>query len=267
MEELAVIVVRGLGLGAVFALVAMSLNAVHRASGIFNFAQGAMMVLGGIIAARYMPNVPDPYRWLLFLPVATIALAAIMTHPGVHYPAAAALFSRAALLAGVHPGGLRADRRGHSPAARKQPDPHDQPVSELSGVRHAHACAVHHGDRTGARLVCGAALVSQPHAHRPVDQRRRAGSRRRACGRSARAQAADARLRHQRDDHRLDRIYRGADPGARERQRRRLCDRTASWRRWSAASATIPVRCSAARWSACFRCTPRSLTAASFRTP
>ena len=58
MEELAVIVVRGLGLGAVFALVAMNLNAVHRASGIFNFAQGAMMVLGGIIAARYMPNVP-----------------------------------------------------------------------------------------------------------------------------------------------------------------------------------------------------------------
>ena len=82
MEELAVIVVRGLGLGAVFALVAMSLNAVHRASGIFNFAQGAMMVLGGIIAARYMPNVPDPYRWLLFLPVATIALAAIMTIQG-----------------------------------------------------------------------------------------------------------------------------------------------------------------------------------------
>jgi branched-chain amino acid transport system permease protein len=82
MEELAVIVVRGLGLGAVFALVAMSLNAVHRASGIFNFAQGAMMVLGGIIAARYMPNVPDPYRWLLFLPVATGALAAIMTIQG-----------------------------------------------------------------------------------------------------------------------------------------------------------------------------------------
>ena len=82
MEELSVIMVRGLGLGAVFALVAMSLNAVHRASGIFNFAQGAMMVLGGIIAARYMPNVPDPYRWLLFLPVATIALAAIMTIQG-----------------------------------------------------------------------------------------------------------------------------------------------------------------------------------------
>src|SRR3954466_515852 len=82
MEELAVIIVRGLGLGAVYALVAMSLNAVHRASGIFNFAQGSMLVLGGMIAARYMPNVPDPYRWLLFLPVATIALAAIMTIQG-----------------------------------------------------------------------------------------------------------------------------------------------------------------------------------------
>src|SRR5262245_58320348 len=82
MQEIAVIVIRGLGLGAVFALVAMSLNAVHRASGIFNFAQGAMMVLGGIIAARFMTNVPDPWRWALFLPVATIALAAVMTVQG-----------------------------------------------------------------------------------------------------------------------------------------------------------------------------------------
>jgi branched-chain amino acid transport system permease protein len=82
MQELAVILVRGLGLGAVFALIAFSLNAVHRASGIFNFAQGAMMVLGGIIAARYMPNVPDPYRWFLFLPVATITLGVVMTFQG-----------------------------------------------------------------------------------------------------------------------------------------------------------------------------------------
>ena len=82
MQEIAVIVVRGLGVGAVFALVAFSLNAVHRASGIFNFAQGTMMVLGGIIAARYMPHVPDPYRWFLFLPVATIALGALLTIQG-----------------------------------------------------------------------------------------------------------------------------------------------------------------------------------------
>ena len=82
MQELAVILVRGLGIGAVFALIAFSLNAVHRASGIFNFAQGAMMVLGGIVAARYMPNVPDPYRWFLFLPIATIALGVVMTMQG-----------------------------------------------------------------------------------------------------------------------------------------------------------------------------------------
>ena len=82
MQELAVILVRGLGIGAVFALIAFSLNGVHRASGIFNFAQGAMMVLGGIIAARYMPNVPDPYRWFLFLPIATIALGVVMTMQG-----------------------------------------------------------------------------------------------------------------------------------------------------------------------------------------
>lgn len=82
MQELSIILVRGLGLGAVFALVAMSLNAVHRASGIFNFAQGSMLVLGGIVAALYMPHVPDPYRWLLFLPVATIALGLVMAVQG-----------------------------------------------------------------------------------------------------------------------------------------------------------------------------------------
>lgn len=82
MEELSIILVRGLGIGAVFSLIAMSLNAIHRASGIFNFAQGSMVVLGAVVAALYMPNVPDPYRWALFLPVAAVALAVTMSIQG-----------------------------------------------------------------------------------------------------------------------------------------------------------------------------------------
>ena len=185
MEELAVILVRGLGLGAVFALVAMSLNAVHRASGIFNFAQGAMMVLGGIIAARYMPNVPDPYRWLLFLPVATVALAAIMTIQGyiTLLPLRSSVEQHSWLVStlavSVLIGAVILLIQGNARYSH-------EPVSEFPGLRHAHARAVHHGDHPRARLVRRAALVSQPHADRIVDQRRCAGSRRRACGRSAR---------------------------------------------------------------------------------
>ena len=199
MEEFAVIIVRGLGLGAVFALVAMSLNAVHRASGIFNFAQGAMMVLGGIIAARYMPNVPDPYRWFLFLPVATIALAVDHDGAGLHHAAAAALLGRAALLARLHPRGLGADRRGH-PAAAGQHARSSRPASSRAFRLSA---------RARRRRTCMAIVLAlvwyvalhwfhRAHAHRPVDQRGRAGSRRRARGRPARATAADARVRHQR---------------------------------------------------------------------
>jgi branched-chain amino acid transport system permease protein len=82
VEDLSIVLVRGLGLGAIFALVAMSLNAIHRASGIFNFAQGSMFVLGGIVAAFYMPSVPDPYRWMLFLPIAAGLLAVVMAVQG-----------------------------------------------------------------------------------------------------------------------------------------------------------------------------------------
>ena len=191
MEEYAVIVVRGLGLGAVFALVAMSLNAVHRASGIFNFAQGAMMVLGGIIAARYMPNVPDPYRWFAVPSGRHDRARRHHDGAGLHHAAAAALLGRAALVARLHARGLGADRRGHPADPGQHPDPHHQPVPELPAVRHAHAGAVPDGDRPRARLVRGAALVPPPHADRAVDQRGRAGSRRGARGGPARAPAAD----------------------------------------------------------------------------
>jgi branched-chain amino acid transport system permease protein len=82
MDELAIIVIRGLGLGAVFALIAMSLNAIHRASGIFNFAQGSMLVLAGIVAALTMPNNPDPTRWWFMLPLAALILAVVMAVQG-----------------------------------------------------------------------------------------------------------------------------------------------------------------------------------------
>lgn len=75
MDELIIILVRGIGLGAVYALVAMSFNVVSNASGILNFAQGNLLVLGGVCAYFLMPDEPTALNWLIGLPLAALALA------------------------------------------------------------------------------------------------------------------------------------------------------------------------------------------------
>jgi branched-chain amino acid transport system permease protein len=82
VDELLIIVVRGLGLGAVFALVAMSFNVVHSSSGILNFAQGNLFVLGGLFAFVFLPAEPSIAWWFVLLPLATIALAALLALQG-----------------------------------------------------------------------------------------------------------------------------------------------------------------------------------------
>ena len=62
MDELPIIVVRGLGVGAVFSLVAMSFNVVHNSSGILNFAQGNLLVLGGLFGFLVLPKEPERGR-------------------------------------------------------------------------------------------------------------------------------------------------------------------------------------------------------------
>jgi len=82
LQELSIIIVRGLGLGAIFALVAMSLNMIQRASGILNFAQGGMFVVGGIVAFSVAPSASGPWIWFAMLPVAALLLAALMAFQG-----------------------------------------------------------------------------------------------------------------------------------------------------------------------------------------
>ena len=62
MDELIIILVRGIGLGAVYSLVAMSFNVVHNSSGILNFAQGNMLVLGGLFGFFTLPQEPELVR-------------------------------------------------------------------------------------------------------------------------------------------------------------------------------------------------------------
>ena len=82
MDELVIILVRGIGLGAVYSLVAISFNVVHNSSGILNFAQGNMLVLGGLFGFFTLPQEPGVARWLALLPAAALFYAALLAAQG-----------------------------------------------------------------------------------------------------------------------------------------------------------------------------------------
>lgn len=81
-DELAIIVVRGIGLGAIFSLVAMSMNIVYGATHILNFAQGNMFVLGGFFAVMAFGGGSSIPLWLALIPVAALVLAVAVTLQG-----------------------------------------------------------------------------------------------------------------------------------------------------------------------------------------
>jgi branched-chain amino acid transport system permease protein len=82
MDELIIILIRGIGVGAVFSLVAMSFNIVSNATGILNFAQGNLLVLGGLAGYCLLPDEPDSIQWVVALPLAALALALFHTLQG-----------------------------------------------------------------------------------------------------------------------------------------------------------------------------------------
>lgn len=81
LSEILIIVIRGVAIGSIFATIAMSFNIVHSSSGIFNFAQGNMFILGGF-AAYLLANSGEFGMWLAMLPVAAILVALLVTVQG-----------------------------------------------------------------------------------------------------------------------------------------------------------------------------------------
>lgn len=65
VDELALILVRGLGQGAIYALIGMSFNIVVNSSGILNFANGTLMILAGVLAFVFLPASPGLAAWAL----------------------------------------------------------------------------------------------------------------------------------------------------------------------------------------------------------
>ncbi len=82
MDDLLVILVRGIGAGSVFALLGMSFNVVFNASGILNFAQGNMLVLGGLFAFLALPAQPEAWQWWLLLPAVAALLGLLVSAQG-----------------------------------------------------------------------------------------------------------------------------------------------------------------------------------------
>ena len=64
MDEHLFIAIRGLGLGAAFTIIALSLNVIYRATHILNFAQGGMFVLGGLLGAMFSEGGYGTWSWL-----------------------------------------------------------------------------------------------------------------------------------------------------------------------------------------------------------
>jgi len=82
MGDLLIVVVHGIGIGSIFALVGISFNVVFNASGILNFAQGNMLVLGGLFAFLALSGQPTPVQWLVMLPVVAIGVGLLLAVQG-----------------------------------------------------------------------------------------------------------------------------------------------------------------------------------------
>jgi branched-chain amino acid transport system permease protein len=82
MQDILIVLVHGIGVGAVFALVGMSYNVVFNSSGILNFAQGNMLVLGGLFAFLVLPSTPGISQWFVLLPAAGLTIAVLLAAQG-----------------------------------------------------------------------------------------------------------------------------------------------------------------------------------------
>jgi branched-chain amino acid transport system permease protein len=82
MDELAIILIRGIGIGAIYALIAMSFNVVHNASGVLNFAQGNLLIVGGLFGATALAAGHGQLGWIAMLAVAIVVLGVAVAFQG-----------------------------------------------------------------------------------------------------------------------------------------------------------------------------------------
>ena len=82
IDDIILIAVRGVGLGAIFALLALGLNVIYNATHILNFAQGSMFVLGGLMGVIATELGYGSLPWLLAMAGSGLVIALVMAVQG-----------------------------------------------------------------------------------------------------------------------------------------------------------------------------------------
>ena len=70
----------GLGVGALYSLASQGLMVIYRGSGVLNFAQGAMGMVGAYVAWEVRTKHGQPFWVALLVGVLTSALLGALTH-------------------------------------------------------------------------------------------------------------------------------------------------------------------------------------------
>lgn len=82
LDELILIAVRGIGLGGIYALLAIGLNVIYNATHILNFAQGSMFVLGALLGIYTSAAGYGSLTWMLMMVASGFTIAVLMAFQG-----------------------------------------------------------------------------------------------------------------------------------------------------------------------------------------
>ena len=83
LEKYAQLAIGGLAVGSIYALLALGFVVVYKATGIFNLAQSALVVLGTFIVYQFYQQYQWPFAWALLASLAIIAVIAAAIERGV----------------------------------------------------------------------------------------------------------------------------------------------------------------------------------------
>src|SRR3954454_16960507 len=76
----------GLGIGAVYALVALGFVLIFRATNVVNFAQGEFAMVDAYLMVVFSVDLHWPYAWSFLAALAGMALLGVVFNLGVYYP-------------------------------------------------------------------------------------------------------------------------------------------------------------------------------------
>ena len=76
----------GLGIGAVYALVALGFVLIFRATNVVNFAQGEFSMVAAYLMVVFAVDLKWPYGWAFFAALVGMALLGAVFNLGVYYP-------------------------------------------------------------------------------------------------------------------------------------------------------------------------------------